>query len=412
MYIRRPELWGEAWGINGHNDITGQGPEFGNSLNHLGERWWEFVNLQVLPDGSMELDSIFQPFDLIQSYAQARWTNGDGEIIMPDLYHRQKGSVMMINYSPPIENGLRYNHVLKLHPQTEVNGQLNGRYSIVIPNEGGRFYLSVALPDNAQDNAGFIFRVLLHEAGQVRTLGEVDVSRQRNIRTVVVDMNNYRGSTRDITLQLNSGPTQEDVFGYLIEALMVPTSATVFDFVGESDSALWRGNDGNITFGADWTPMGAAQKRRFAKLQNGIAYGEHALVMYPLLREHGVIEGVYRITLPLDRTVFRAEVGYEENNLIPMALARISLTFVADPEPSDGIEINTSVRTVLLSNLALVRNPLMGEIGLLQNPLTTIAVSIPENLRGKSGEFIIRIEVTEVNQADWIWWTAARLTRD
>jgi hypothetical protein len=35
----------------------------------------------------------------------------------PDFYHREQGNVMMINRSPPIENGMRYNHVLNLQPQ-------------------------------------------------------------------------------------------------------------------------------------------------------------------------------------------------------------------------------------------------------------------------------------------------------
>ena len=60
----------------------------------------------------------------------------------------------------------------------------------------------------------------------------------------------------------------------------------------------------------------------------------------------------------------------------------------------------------------LKRIPATGETGLLQNPVTSIAVPIPAELNGRRGEFIIRIDADRSLKENLIWWTMARLTEN
>lgn len=165
-------------------------------------------------------------------------------------YHLHIGNVMMINVSPPIENGMRYNHVLNLHPQWKPNGQIIDHYTLPIPESGARLYLTVALSEQATRSTGFTFRVLTSRSSDLIKLAEVDITPRRNIRTIAIDMNEWRGTTiKDLMIEVNagSGPTQD--WCYLLEAFLVPTPSVLYDFLNESHSAYRHGNKGQINFG-------------------------------------------------------------------------------------------------------------------------------------------------------------------
>ena len=221
--IRRSEPWGEAWGIPGAPHLSDQGADLANSLNHLGERWWEFRNIRILADGTAEFDALFRAFDLILGYAQATWANGDGQLLKPDFFHAAKGNIMLVNRSLPIEQGMRYNHVLHLHPNWAPHGKICGRYSLNVPGEGARLYLTVALSEQAGGSDGFTFRVIAHGSPDP-ILAESTLTLTRNMRTIVIDMSRFRGATQDITLEVDAGATATRDWAYVLEAYMVPTS--------------------------------------------------------------------------------------------------------------------------------------------------------------------------------------------
>lgn len=402
--IRRSEPWGEAWGIPGAPQLTGQGADLANSLNHLGERWWEFRNIRILSDGAAEFDAVFQPYDLIRGYAQATWANGDGQLLRPDFFHAAKGNVMLVNRSLPIEQGLRYNHVLHLHPNWAPHGKIRGRYSLKVPSEGARLYLTVALSEQAVGSDGFIFRVIAHGSPE-RILAEAVLSLERNIRTIVIDMSDFRRTTQDVTLEVDAGAAAGRDWVYILEAYLVPTSTLLYNFIDHAQSAIWRSNLGPVTFGWSGLSQGVARLVEHVKLQNGLLYGGDVLCMHPARQDDGYVEGVFNLTLPSGpsgRGVFRAEVGFDENRTITQNGARISARFVT----------TVGEEHVLLPSTLLERRPAVGEMGLQNNPVTSVAVPIPIGLRGVSGQFILRVAADGSAAQDSVWWPMARLTVD
>ena len=345
IVLTHPGDWGEAWGIATDNsNITGVGQRLeGTSLNHLGELWWEFRNIQIIDGGSIRLDAVFQPLDLLRSYTQAIWINGEGYNMTPDFYHKEQGNVMMINRSPPIENGMRYNHVLNLQPQWKPNGQIIGHYTLPIPESGARLYLTVALSEQARRSDGFTFRVLTSRLSDLIILAEIDIIPRRNIRTIVVDMNEWKGTTiKDLMIEVNAGSDPAEDWCYLLEAFLVPTTPVLYDFIIESPSAYWHGNKGQINFEDTSDPsLGEVRKSSLAFLQNGYVYGQSGLHTVPSRQSDGFVEGRYKITIPARRSVFRAEVGFDERSYITSTGSNISLKFISS-EGTEQILLNNA----------------------------------------------------------------------
>ncbi|QZZ20977.1 hypothetical protein J5X98_00195 [Leptothermofonsia sichuanensis E412] len=411
--ISRSGAWREIWGIPEAPELTGQGADLGNSLNHLGELWWEFRNIRLLEDGAVEFDAIFQPINLIRQYTSATWTNSEGKLLKPDKFFGSQGHVMLVNRSLPIEQGRRYNHVLSLHPNWVANGKIKGRYSLRIPATGARLYLTVALSEQASGSDGFIFRVIAHGSPD-RVMADTTLNADRNIRLVVVDLSDFRGSTRDITLEVDAGANAYRDWAYLLEAYLVPTSNLIYNFIDQAPFAIWRSNGGTVPFNVAGQPQGEASKRERAKLQNGALYGGDVLFTHPAWQNDGFIEGVFSLTLPGEASVFRAEVGFDENRVVTDNGARVMLFFVS----------GSGTETLLLGDtindggvprkrgFLLERSPAIGEVGLHQNPVTSIAIPIPAHLRGVRGQFILRVDADGSAGQDWVWWTMARLTTD
>jgi len=403
----------EYWGVQGHNDVTGTGLLTENTLNHLGECWWEFKNItHLLPpnDGIIQFDAEFQAKDLIQMYTTATWTNARGENLTPDVFHGSKGHVMFINRTEPIDDGLRYNNVLFLHPNWNPNGRVDGVYHLSIPPGGAKLYLTVALSEMASRSDGFTFRVIAHEGTGIsgdHVLAEKRIYLTRNKRTFVVDLSAYRGSTMAITFEVDAGRDATQDWAYLLEAYLVPTSPIQFDFINLASSAQWRGNVGGVVFGAIKQSRGEASCTAWDTLQNGFIYGGNTLLTHPAWQNDGYIEGVYKLTLPPDRSVFRAEVGFQERRSITDNGARVSARFIQER----GRRLR-AIETVILHKTMLKRNPYIGEVGTQRNPLTSIAVTIPDSLRGSKGQFILRVEAAGSSAEDFVVWSMARLTQD
>jgi M6 family metalloprotease-like protein len=404
--VRRNGTWGEVWGqIPGGTsvpDLIGSRDTMANSLNYLGERWWEFKAIKTLADGSIQFDAHFQPADLIRGYAKALWTNGDKQVLTPDFFHESKGHVMMVNYSLPIESGRRFDRVLSLHPQWKANGRLRGRYSLQIPAEGARLYLAVALSEEATGSDGYTFRVISHAGAVEKVLAQTVITPDRNIRTVVVDAEDLRSpGPADITLEIEAGATATRDWAYLLEAYLVPMSEILYDFIDNAGSASWHSNSGQVTFGVSGNPSGEASREADAILQNGRIYGGDVLFTHPAWRDDGFIEGIFTMNLPNTPSVFRAEVGFDENRKVVDNGARISLSFT----PNGSQEIQ------LLQGALLERRHADGEQGLQNNPVSAIAVPLPALLKGKAGKFKFRVDADGSAGQDWVWWTMARLTR-
>ena len=200
---------------------------------------------------------------------------------------------MMINRSPPIENGTRYNLVLNLQPQWKPMGQIIGHYSLAVPESGARLYLTVALSEQARRSTGFTFHVLFSRLSNLIKLAEVEIIPQRNIRTIVVDMNEWRGSTiKDIMVEVYAGSDPAQDWCYLLEAFLVPTTHVLYDFINESPSAYWHGNLGKINFeDTNNHSLGEVRKSNLAFLQNGYVYGQSGLFTVPT-RQIDFIESV------------------------------------------------------------------------------------------------------------------------
>lgn len=399
--IRRPGPWGEAWGIAGAPGLTARGPQLGNSLNHLGEAWWEFRNIQILADGSAQLDAEFQPVDLLRGYAQAIWSNGSGRRLQPSFLGGAQGNVILINRSLPIEQGLRYNHILSLHPEWVPNGKIRGSFPVTIPSQGARLYLTVALSEEAEGSDGFTFRVSLAGPPMV-PLGEAMLTPQRNIRTLVIDLSRYAGAAQELVLEVDAGPTAVRDWVYLLEAYVVPTSGVIYDFVSGAPAGRWRSNSGEIVFGRSGDPTGEANHGQRASLQNGFVYSGGLLFTHPAWRNDGFVEGLYPVVIPWQGAVFRAEVGFDEGRTITENGVRISASFT----PAGG------EAQILVPATVLDRRPAVGEVGLQQNPVTSIAAALPANLAGATGQFALRVEADGSAAQDWVWWAMARLTTD
>lgn len=232
---------------------------------------------------------------------------------------------------------MRYNHVLNLHPQWKPNGQIIDHYTLPIPESGARLYLTVALSEQATRSTGFTFRVLTSRSSDLIKLAEVDITPRRNIRTIAIDMNEWRGTTiKDLMIEVNagSGPTQD--WCYLLEAFLVPTPSVLYDFLNESHSAYRHGNKGQINFGDTGDlSLGEVKKSSLVFLQNGYVYGQNGLLTVPSRQSDGFVEGRYKITIPARRLVFRAEVGFDERSYITSSGAKISLKFISSEGTDD-----------------------------------------------------------------------------
>jgi hypothetical protein len=377
-------------------------------LNHLGERWWEFRNIQVLPSGSTQFDAEFQPFDLIRNYTQATWTNQAGQQLRPDFYQADQGQVLLVNRSQPIEQGLRYNHVLSLHPAWVASGKVSGCYSLDIPAEGARLYVTIALSELAAGSDGVTFRVIAHGGldqalPQNRTLLQTPINVQRNMRTCVVDLSGFRGSRLELSLEVEAGPSAYRDWVYLLEAYLVPMSRLRYDFIDHAPGAAWWSSTGALTFGVMTQPQGEVSKRQQGILQNGFVYGGDLLLTHPTWRNDGYVEGRFRLPLPPDRCVFRAEVGFDEGRPISGNGVGITVRFVS---------LADSLETVILPRIVLSRMAAIGEVGLEQNAVTSIAVPIPDSLRGQTGDLILHIDADSSADWDTVWWPLLRLTAD
>jgi hypothetical protein len=404
--VKRNEIWGEVWGqIPGGTqvaDFAGNREGLANSLNYLGERWWEFRAIRTLADGSIQFDAVFQPMDLIRGYAQAEWSNGDNQVLRPDFFHEAMGHVMLVNRSLPVKSGQRFDRILSLHPQWKVNGRLRGRYHLQIPAEGARLYLTIALSEQALGSDGFTFRVIRHGDTTDTNVAQIAITPERNLRTLVVDAEDLgRPGTSDISLEIEAGATATRDWAYLLEAYLVPMSEILYDFIDEASRATWQTNSGRISFGVSGQPSGEASRSASAILQNGRVYGGDVLFTHPAWRNDGFIEGVFNLTLPNTSTVFRAEVGFDENRRVIDNGARITLVFT----PDAGYDVP------LLQGALLERRLASGEEGLQNNPVSAVTIPLPRDLQGKTGRFKLRVDADGSAGQDWVWWTMARLTR-
>ena len=107
--ITRPAPpWFDTWGDPGATDLLSTGPGRGNTLNHLGEAWWELRNIRVGGDGIITVDLTYLPQDLLRSYLSATSTNGSGDVLGPDIFGGPRGHVIMVDRSRPVEPRQRY----------------------------------------------------------------------------------------------------------------------------------------------------------------------------------------------------------------------------------------------------------------------------------------------------------------
>lgn len=396
--INGPASWWDSWGLPESRNLTGRGPYLGNSLNPLGECWWELRNIRVQEDNMIMLDVNYRPTDLLRLYTGASWTNARGETLTPDAFAGERGHVMMIGRSLPLEQGLRYQRVLSLHPDWNANGLICGRYRILVPTDGARLYLTAALSEQAVGSDGISISVRVNGAVAV----ERTLTLARNLRTLVADLSTFAGTMVNIEIIGSAGPTATRDWLHVLEAWVVPTARVITDLIRTASGATWTTNAGNIAFNGAGGANGEIRTVSTITLQNGQVYGGPVLQTHPASRSDGFIEGKYGLTLPSANAVLRAELGFDERRAVTDNGARISARFVA----------NGGVTTNLVTNALLERRPAMGEKGLGDNPSLAMAAVIPDEIRGQTGQLVLRVDADGSALQDWVYWAMARLTTD
>ena len=116
--------------------------------------------------------------------------------------------------------------------------------------------------------------------------------------------------------------------------------------------------------------------------QNGNYYGGGVLQLQTTASSLGFMIAAYNLTIPNRNCFFRAELGFEEHQGLVKGSVAVSILFT--PTGKRGITLTPKIE--------LKRRPARGEVGLLDNPMTSMAVEMPDKIKGLSGKFRIRID--------------------
>lgn len=391
-------FWNECWGIPGALDLAGTGPALGNSLNYLGEKWWELRNIDVDADSTIILDVDYQPLDLIRGYLTAIWTNGAGEPLTPDAFAGPRGHVMLVGRSRPIEAGQRYDKVLSLHPNWVPNGEVRGRYQVAVPSSGARLYVTCALSEAALGSDGVICTILV-QGGVALTQS---LTLERNIRTLVVDLAAHRGQTIELGITINAGQNATRDWAHILEAVVVPTAEPITDFLQEMTLGSYRSNVGPIGINGGGGLNGSATTVGQVAMENGQIYAGPILKLFPDSNNDGFLEASFPFTVPAGNAVLRAEMGFDESRFVTDNGVQVSASFFDQSE----------VQTALVTSSTVSRAPAVGERGLSANPLLALAAVFPDALHGQRGRVVLRIDADGSPAQDDVYWTMARVTMD
>ncbi|MDA8125500.1 MAG: hypothetical protein M0009_09965, partial [Deltaproteobacteria bacterium] len=398
--IYRPEHYGNGWGVRGYNHLTGTGDKLANSLNYLGENWWEFTNIQVTDGRTIQFDAEFKPENLLKGYTHANWTNGEGTALTPDYFMNGAGNVIMMNKSLPLSSGLRYDHVLSLNPPDQPYGKVRGTFKPAMTQDPSRLYVTAAIPLRNYSNTSMILRVL--DCGNNDSvLAQVLLEHGRDIRTLVVNLPG-RGEMK-IAIEADADENVKIDTLYLLEAYHVPVSPVLYDFIGSAPDAQWTTKSGVIAFGEREPHNGEVYLSPYAPMQNGRVYGGDVLATAPEAVRDGFIEGSYPLVIPSGPSTLRAEVGFDEDNETNCQESgglKVSVYFVRD---ADGQQ------AMLLNPTALKKYPEVGAKGNENNPVSSIAIPIPNRLRGEAGRLVIKVEANG-SKYNKLQWPMLRLT--
>lgn len=390
--------WADAWGLVPGSGLTARGPQLGNTLNYAGEHWWSFEDIRVQSDERIRLNAMYQPRDLVKGYQSASWFNSRNETIMPNMSLGEKGQVLLVGRSIPIADGRRYDRVLSIHPDWYAAGAVWGNYEVEIPAGGARLYVTVALSEWAAGSDGVQMVIRVND----EEWANVQITLERNVRTVALDLSQMRGRPTRLAIGVLAGSNAVRDWAYILEAVIVPMAEVAVDLFQLIPAASWRTNSGSIPFNGDIGAQGHARQHALSALQDGVVYGPHLLYTHPAWRDDGFVEGAFPLTLPTAPSVFRAQIGFPESRSVTDNGAMFSVSFV---------DISGAV-TPLLMNGQITRSPAMGTKGLWRNAVLNPAVPIPGELRGRIGNIILRIDAAGSATEDQVYWTMARITSD
>ena len=319
--ITRPAAeWFDTWGDPDAPDLLSTGPGRGNTLNHLGEAWWELRNIRVGEDGMITVDLDYLPRNLLTSYLTATWSNGDGELLDPDVFGGPRGHVMMVDRSRPLDAGQRYAHALSVHPNWVAGGSLVGRYAVDVPSSGGRFYLTVALAEGATGSDGVVCAVAVNDSIVARQ----GLSLRRNLRTLMVDLSAWRGESVTLDLRFEAGNSANRDWAHVVEAVIVPTSEPDLDLVRSATGASYTSAVGRVSINAGGGVRGSAWTLDQVSLHTGVVAAGPILGLAPDGSPTGYLEAAFPVTLPSSSSVLRAAFGFAENariGQVPVSVA-------------------------------------------------------------------------------------------
>ena len=397
-------LIGYAWGPGTRIDAAR--PYGENPASDSGDLWWSFENLTAAPDGGMDVDAVHRGQDLVAGYADARWQNGDGQPLRPDVFAADRGHVMALNHSQPLDGGLRYERTLSLHPQWRAGGSVRGAYTVAVPAGGARAYVTALLPDTAGGTDGVTVSVLAQRtelaAPEMLATRRLEVPGART--TLVGDLSHLRGQTVRVILQVEAGASAARDWAHVLEAWVVPTTAVVQDLLDPAAPSRWTDAAGAIA--VDAPAAGRAVVRRLGSvvLHNGWACGPRVLQTSPRAGEAGAwVEGTFTgITLPAGTAVLRAQLGFERGR-----------SAMSD----GGVFVTASFRTASATT-RLLRSETPRGSG--QNrvrawrgstgpmALGSFGLPIPAALGNATGDLVVRVEAADAANAA-VHWTMLRV---
>ncbi len=360
--------------------------------NGRGELWYTLDEVKADED-DLIVNLNCKAKHLLEDFHHATWTGEAGNRAVPlklDAFGGPDGHVALQDKSMEV-NG-ESGRVLYLHPMWNNNGRIRGVYDISDMEDGPkRLYLKLGMPDEARGSNGV--RVHFESGPDKYSVNlEPGVYKER-----VIDFRDP-GDTFTVLVETR-GSARKDWF-YILDGWIVPTAPRIYDFISRASNALWKTDDGRLSFGEEGQPKGEVSVRGWMPLHTGITYGPKVLFTHPNWDENGFVEGNYfKIPVPTNGAMFRAHLGWHDGRRVT----------------SNGVRVSVSVKKGT-NEYKVIENAQydLYEEGSTRedqkNAMMFIEEPIPKEVWGDEVNFIIRVDADGSSAQDWLAWTEMAMT--
>jgi hypothetical protein len=153
-------------------------------------------------------------YDFIESYCDAIWRTGAGELTCPGTDSDIEGFVVKLN-APKLEGGRTENEpALFTHPEWDNNGVISGRFPAFIVEDGDEFHAVIGCLFDALACDMTMQLNYRADGGDLKPLREWDETYDGEFRSIEVDLSSLAGSSVEFVLavQANGAFNQDWAF--------------------------------------------------------------------------------------------------------------------------------------------------------------------------------------------------------